>query len=207
MIEPLIHAEAEGGCTEFLAKLGGEESLIYLTGIEARHTGLDVLTVVILGLSVDIAILIIICALIGSALQIDDRHWSLVNHRTTGMIVLQGSLPVQTVVKTVAVHEGYLTCLIQTSIVERSLLQLTSTHIAISHLVIDRKIRGGTELEVAILLYASIAHIDKWSTLGSVVIHVVAVGILIHGSELTTIAVILLGEESLVNLSTVLIRS
>ena len=194
MIEPLIHAEAEGGCTEFLAKLGGEESLIYLTGIEARHTGLDVLTVVILGLSVDIAILIIIYALIGSA-------------RTTGMIVLQGSLPVQTVVKTVAVHEGYLTCLIQTSIVERSLLQLTSTHIAISHLVIDRKIRGGTELEVAILLYASIAHIDKWSTLGSVVIHVVAVGILIHGSELTTVAVILLGEESLVNLSTVLIRS
>ena len=123
------------------------------------------------------------------------------------MIVLQGSLPVQTVVKTVAVHEGYLTCLIQTSIVERSLLQLTSTHIAISHLIIDRKIRGGTELEVAILLYASIAHIDKWSTLGSVVIHVVTVGILIHGSELTTIAVILLGEESLVNLSTVLIRS
>lgn len=34
MIEPLIHAEAEGGSTEFLAKLGGEESLINFTGIE-----------------------------------------------------------------------------------------------------------------------------------------------------------------------------
>ena len=34
MVEPLIHTEAEGGGTEFLAELGGEESLIYLTGIE-----------------------------------------------------------------------------------------------------------------------------------------------------------------------------
>ena len=83
MIEPLIHAEAEGGCTEFLAKLGGEESLINLTGIETRHTGLNILTIVSLGLSVDVAIHIIIYALIGSALQIDDRHWRLVNHRTT----------------------------------------------------------------------------------------------------------------------------
>ena len=207
MVEPLIHAKAEGGSTEFLAELGGEKSLINLTGIETRHTGLNILTVVSLSLSVDVTIHIIIYALVSLALQIDDRHWSLVNHRTTGMIVLQGSLPVQTVVKTVVVHEGYLACLIQTSIVERSLLQLAGTHIAISHLVIDRKIRGGTELEVAILLYASIAHIDKWSTLGCVVIHVVAVGILIHGSEFTTVAVILLGEESLVNLSTVLIRS
>ena len=83
MVEPLIHAEAEGGCTEFLAKLGGEESLINLTGIETGHTGLNILTIISLGLSVDVAIHIIICALIGSALQIDDRHWRLVNHRTT----------------------------------------------------------------------------------------------------------------------------
>ena len=34
-----------------------------------------------------------------------------------------------------------------------------------------------------------------------------AVGISIHGSKLTTVAVILLGKERLVNLSTVLIRS
>ena len=83
MIEPLIHAEAKGGCTEFLAKLGGEESLINLTGIETRHTGLNILTIVSLGLSVDVAIHIIIYALVGIALQIDDRHWRLVNHRTT----------------------------------------------------------------------------------------------------------------------------
>ena len=83
MIEPLIHAEAEGGCTEFLAKLGGEESLINLTGIETGHTGLNILTILSLSLSVDVAIHIIIYALIGSALQIDDRHWRLVNHRTT----------------------------------------------------------------------------------------------------------------------------
>ena len=36
MVEPLIHAKTEGGSTEFLAKLGGEESLINLTGIETR---------------------------------------------------------------------------------------------------------------------------------------------------------------------------
>ena len=83
MVEPLIHAKTEGGCTEFLAKLGGEESLINLTGIETGHTGLNILTIVSLGLSVDVAIHIIIYALIGSALQIDDRHWRLVNHRTT----------------------------------------------------------------------------------------------------------------------------
>lgn len=75
MIEPLIHAEAEGGCTEFLAKLGGEESLINLTGIETGHTGLNILTIVSLSLSVDVAIHIIIYALVGIALQIDDRHW------------------------------------------------------------------------------------------------------------------------------------
>ena len=34
MIEPLIHAKTEGGSFELLAKLGGEESLINLTGIE-----------------------------------------------------------------------------------------------------------------------------------------------------------------------------
>lgn len=56
MIEPLIHAEAEGGCTEFLAKLGGEESLINLTGIETGHTGLNILTIVSLSLSVDVAL-------------------------------------------------------------------------------------------------------------------------------------------------------
>ena len=123
------------------------------------------------------------------------------------MIVLQGSLPVQTVVKTVVVHQGYLACLVQTGIIERSLLQLTSTHIAISHLVIDREIRGGSELEISILLHTSITYIDEWSTLGSIAIHVMAVGISIHGSKLTTVAVILLGKERLVNLSSILIRS
>ena len=123
------------------------------------------------------------------------------------MIVLQGSLPVQTVVKTIVIHQGYLACLVQTGIIERSLLQLTSTHITIGHIIIYRKIRSSSELKISILLHASIAYIDKWSTLGSIAIHVMAIGILIHGSELTTIAVILLGEECLVNLSTVLIRS
>lgn len=75
MVEPLIHAKTEGGSTEFLAELGGEKSLINLTGIETGHTGLYILTIVSLGLSVDVAIHIIIYALIGSALQIDDRHW------------------------------------------------------------------------------------------------------------------------------------
>lgn len=32
MVEPLIHAKTEGGSTEFLAELGGEKSLINLTG-------------------------------------------------------------------------------------------------------------------------------------------------------------------------------
>ena len=75
MVEPLVHAKAEGGSTEFLAELGGEKSLINLTGIETGHTGLNILTIVSLSLSVDVAIHIIIYALIGSALQIDDRHW------------------------------------------------------------------------------------------------------------------------------------
>ena len=105
------------------------------------------------------------------------------------MIVLQGSLPVQTIVKTVVVHQGYLACLVQTGIIERSLLQLTSTHITIGHIIVYRKIRGSSELEIAILLYA------------------MAVGISIHGSKLTTVAVILLGKERLVNLSTILVRS
>ncbi len=56
MLEPLIHAQTDGGCTEFLAKLGGEESLINLTGIETGHTGLNILTIVSLSLSVDVAI-------------------------------------------------------------------------------------------------------------------------------------------------------
>ena len=75
MVEPLIHAKTEGGSTEFLAELGGEKSLVNLTGIETGHTGLNILTIVSLGLSVDVALHIIIYALIGSALQIDDRHW------------------------------------------------------------------------------------------------------------------------------------
>ena len=123
------------------------------------------------------------------------------------MIVLQGSLPVQAIVKTVVVHQGYLACLVQTGIIERSLLQLTSTHITIGHIIIYRKIRGGSELEIAILFHASIAYIDKWSTLGSIAIDVMAIGILIHSGKFTTVAVILLGEERLINLSTVLIRS
>ena len=75
MVEPLVHAKAEGGSSEFLAEFGGEKSLINGSGIEARHTGLNILTIVRLGLSIDIAIHIIIYALIGIALQIDDRHW------------------------------------------------------------------------------------------------------------------------------------
>ena len=123
------------------------------------------------------------------------------------MIILQGSLPVQTVVKAVVVHQGYLACLVQTGIVERGLLQFAGTHIAISHLVINRKIRGGTELEVAILLHASITHINEWSTLSGIVIYIMTVGILIHSGKFTTVAVILLGEERLIDLSTILIRS
>ena len=64
MIEPLIHAKTEGGSTEFLAELGGDKSLINLTGIETGHTGLNLLTIVSLGLSVDVAIHIIIYALV-----------------------------------------------------------------------------------------------------------------------------------------------
>ena len=56
MIEPLIHAEAEGGCIEFFTELGGEESLINLTGIEAGHTGLNILTLISLVLSVDVQV-------------------------------------------------------------------------------------------------------------------------------------------------------
>ena len=74
MVEPLIHAKTEGGSTEFLAEFGGEESLIDGSGIEARHTGLYILTIVSLDSTIDIAILIIY-ALIGITLQIDDRHW------------------------------------------------------------------------------------------------------------------------------------
>ena len=207
MVEPLIHTKTEGGSTEFLAELGGEKSLINGSGIEARHTGLHILTIVRLVLSIDITIHIIIYALIGITLQIDDRHRSLINHRTTRMVVLQSCLPVQTVVKAVVVHQGNLACLVQTGIIERSLLQFASTHIAISHLVINRKIRGGTELEVAILLHASITYINEWSTLGGIVIYIMTVGILIHSGKFTMVAVILLGEERLVNLSTVLIRS
>ena len=75
MVEPLIHAKTEGGSTEFLTELGGEKSLINLTGIETGHTGLNILTIVSLSLSVDIALLIMIYSLVGIALQIDDRHW------------------------------------------------------------------------------------------------------------------------------------
>ena len=75
MVEPLVHAKAEGGSSEFLAEFGSEESLINLTGIETRHTGLNILTIVSLGLSVDVAIHIIIYALVSLVLQIDDRHW------------------------------------------------------------------------------------------------------------------------------------
>ena len=75
MVEPLVHAKAEGGSSEFLAEFGGEESLIDGSGIEARHTGLYILTIVSLSLSVDVAIHIIIYALVSLVLQIDDRHW------------------------------------------------------------------------------------------------------------------------------------
>ena len=40
-----------------------------------------------------------------------------------------------------------------------------------------------------------------------IVIHIVAVGILIHSGKLATVAVISLGDESLIDLGTVLIRS
>ena len=75
MVEPLIHTKTEGGSTEFLAELGGEKSLINLTGIETGHAGLHILTIVSLSLSVDVAIHIIIYALVSLVLQIDDRHW------------------------------------------------------------------------------------------------------------------------------------
>ena len=75
MVEPLVHAKAESGSSELLAEFGGKESLIDGSGIEARHTGLHILTIVRLGLSIDITIHIIIYALVSLVLQIDDRHW------------------------------------------------------------------------------------------------------------------------------------
>ena len=111
MIEPLIHTEAESGSSEFLGEFRGKEYLIYLTSIQTRHTGLHILSIVSLFLTINITVLIVICTLT-CTLQIDDRHRSLINHRTARMVVLQSSLPVQAIIKTIVVHQSHLARLV-----------------------------------------------------------------------------------------------
>ena len=205
MVEPLVEAQAQGRGLELLVELGGEERLVYGTGIETRHAGLHVLAVVCLGLAVDVAVHIVIQPVVVGTVEVDDGHRGLVDHGSARVVVLQRGLPVQSVVKAVAVHQRHLTGLVQAGVVERGLGQLACAHVTIGHLVVDGQIRGGTQFELAVLLHASVAHIDERGALCGVVVDIVAVGILIHGGKLATLVVVLLGEERLVDLRTVLV--
>ena len=54
VVVPLVQDKTEDGSPELLAQLGSEEHLVDGSGIEARHTGLDIQSIISLGLLVDV---------------------------------------------------------------------------------------------------------------------------------------------------------
>ena len=83
VVIPLVQTYSYSRCIELLAQLCGEKHLVDGSCIEARHTSLNVLAIVSLGLTINVTIHIMICSLIVGTLQVDDGHRGLIYHGTT----------------------------------------------------------------------------------------------------------------------------
>ena len=151
-----------------------------------------------------IAIHIIIYPLVVGAVEVDDGHGCLIHHGSSRVVILEAGLPAQAVVPLVVVHQRHLAHAVEACIVECSLLQFTCAHVAEGHHIVGGQVGCGAQFELSELLHAAVAHVDEGSTLGGIVIYVVAVAVLVHGSELASLAAVALGDECLVDLCAVL---
>ena len=136
-----------------------------------------------------------------------ERHRSLIDARTGGVVVLHDGLPVQAVVPSVVVHQGKFAAFILHGVVEVGLADFSGTHVAVYHFVVHRQVRGSSEGKLAELLHTTVAHVDEGSRLSGVHVDGMAVAVVIDGSQFAAAFVVLLGEGELIDLCAVLERS
>ena len=199
LIVPFVHSDSPGRITIGTGEFGGSEKLIDFSPVKARHAALH------------ISFIRFQCTVYrfqvvtGRGIFLFHGHWSLVDIRAQGMIILQIDLPVQAIIPGVRVEQGQLVSFIQSGIIKIGLLQFTRTHVTVGHFARCRQIGTCSEAESRYFFHATVAYIDErgrshfvaWPT---------AVAVVIDSRQLSASFIIILGQGCFIDLSTVLIR-
>ena len=102
VVVPLVQAQTQGRCFEFLRQFRSKEHLVDVARVEAGHARLHIVARVGRLGAVDVLLYIVVGRV---ALDVDERHGCLVDKRAAGVVVACDDFPVEAVSEVIVVHQ------------------------------------------------------------------------------------------------------